>query len=325
MDTVTRTQPAGSVADAAAAITESVGAVLAGRDESVAIAVACLLAGGHLLIEDIPGVGKTLLAQALAASVGGSFHRIQGTPDLLPGDVLGAMVPYGDGRSDVASGFELRFRAGPIFSNVVVFDELNRANPRTQAALLEATEERAVTVDGQTRPLPDPFLLVATQNPIEMAGTYPLGEGALDRFAAVVTLGRAGRADEADVLTGRRGRGRLGEVRAVVDTTDLVAARSVVQATSVADPIAHYVIDLLDATRQHPRVTLGASTRGGVAVVSLAKAWAAVAGRRYVVPDDVMAVAEAGLAHRLVVPGGNLALGREVVAECLAAVPAPAL
>src|SRR5690606_41028568 len=146
------------------------------------------------------------------------------------------------GHSD---GFDLRFRPGPIFSNVVVFDELNRANPRTQSALLEATEEAAVTVDGQTRPLPDPFLLVATQNPIEMAGTYPLGEGALDRFAAVVTLGRANRADETDVLTGRRGRTRLSEVTAVVDTTDLVAARAAVHAAHVADPIAHYGIDLL--------------------------------------------------------------------------------
>ncbi|HWL45677.1 MAG TPA: MoxR family ATPase [Ilumatobacter sp.] len=319
---MTRTESGLTVAETAQAITASVGAVLAGRDESVATAVACLLSGGHLLIEDIPGVGKTLLAQALAASVGGSFHRIQGTPDLLPGDVLGGMVPQREGHGD---GFDLRFRAGPIFSNVVVFDELNRANPRTQAALLEATEEAAVTVDGHTRPLPDPFLLVATQNPVEMAGTYPLGEGALDRFAAVVTLGRPARADEADVLTGRRGRTRLGDVRAVVDTTDLVAACSAVRATSVADPIAHYVIDLLEATRQHPRVTLGASTRGGVAVVGLAKAWAAIAGRRYVVPDDVLAVAEAGLAHRIVVPGGTLATGRDVVAECIAQVPAPAL
>lgn len=314
--------------DVAAAITEAVGSVVAGRDEAVATAVGCLLAGGHLLIEDIPGVGKTLLAQALAASVGGSFHRIQGTPDLLPGDVIGAMVPYrsdATGGPGTVGGFELRFRPGPIFSNVVLFDELNRANPRTQAALLEATEERAVTVDGQTRPLPDPFVLVATQNPIEMAGTYPLGEGALDRFAAVLTLGRPGRADEADVLTGRRGRNRLGELTAVVDTADLTAARAAVRATSIADPVAHYVIDLLEATRRHVQVTLGASTRGGVAVVHLAKARAAVAGRRYVIPDDVRAVAESALAHRIIVPGGSLDAGRAVVAECLVQVPAPAL
>lgn len=305
------------VADTAQAITDSVGAVLAGRTESVEVAVACLLAGGHLLIEDLPGVGKTLLAQSLAASVGGSFHRIQGTADLLPGDVVGAMVPGGEG------GFDLHFRPGPIFSNVVVFDELNRANPRTQAALLEAAEEGAVTVDGQTRPLPDPFLLVATQNPTEMAGTYPLGEGALDRFAASVSPGRAARDDEVAVLTGRRGRTRLAGVRAVVDTADLVAARHAVHATAIADAVAHYVVDLLDATRRHPRVTLGASTRGGVAVVALAKARAAMAGRHYVVPADVAAVAVAGLAHRIVVSGGGLTAGREVVAECLERVPAP--
>jgi MoxR-like ATPase len=306
------------VADTARAITDSVGTVLAGRDDAVATAVACLLSGGHLLIEDIPGVGKTLLAQALAASIGGSFHRIQGTPDLLPSDVIGSMVPHGD-------GFELHFRPGPIFSNVVVFDELNRANPRSQAALLEATEEGAVTVDGQTRPLPDPFLLVATQNPAEMTGTYPLGEGAVDRFAAVVTPGRAARADEVEVLTGRRGRTQLRHVHAVVDTTDLVAARQVVRATFIADPIAHYVIDLLEATRAHPRVTLGASTRGGVAVVGLAKARAAMAGRHYVVPDDVAAVALPGLAHRIGVAGGTLDTGREIVADCLARIAAPTL
>jgi MoxR-like ATPase len=182
----------GQVAETADRIARSVGQVMAGREEAIRTALACVLSGGHLLIEDIPGVGKTLLAQALAASVGGSFHRIQGTPDLLPGDVTGTMVPHGD-------GFELRFRPGPMFSNIVVFDELNRANPRTQSALLEATEEAAVTVDGVTRELPSPFLLIATQNPVEMTGTYPLGEGALDRFAAVVSPGRA--------AARRRGRG----------------------------------------------------------------------------------------------------------------------
>ena len=164
-------EPARAVAEVAAManrISESVASVLAGRAAATSTCLACLFSGGHLLIEDIPGVGKTLLAQTLARSVGGSFHRIQGTPDLLPGDVTGTMVPHGD-------GFELVFRPGPIFSNLVVFDELNRANPRTQSALLEATEEAAVTVDGDTRALPAPFLLVATQNPIEMTGTYPLG------------------------------------------------------------------------------------------------------------------------------------------------------
>ena len=200
-------------------IVDAVDRVVAGQREAAEMAAACLLSSGHLLIEDIPGVGKTLLAQVVAAAVGGTFHRIQGTPDLLPGDVTGSMVPDHD-------TFRLRFRPGPMFANVVVFDELNRTNPRTQSALLEAAEEATVTIDGTTHSLPDPFMLVATQNPIELAGTYRLGEGALDRFAAVVTPGRAGFDDEVDVLTGRRGRKLLHDVTAVasLDTVDRRAA-----------------------------------------------------------------------------------------------------
>ena len=229
------------------------------------------------------------------------------------------MVPHGD------DGFELTFRPGPIFSNIVVFDELNRANPRTQSALLEATEESAVTIDGETRALPKPFLLVATQNPIEMTGTYPLGEGALDRFAAVVTPGRASADDEVEVLTGRRGRSILKTVQPVVDIESVEAARGVVREVYVADAIARYVVALLDATREHPRVRLGASTRGGVALVGLAKARAAIDGRHYVVPDDVAALASAALAHRVLVAGGtgSVQAGRAVVDECLAQVPPP--
>jgi MoxR-like ATPase len=228
------------------------------------------------------------------------------------------MVPHGD-------DFELRFRAGPIFSNVVVFDELNRANPRTQSALLEATEENAVTIDGRTRPLPQPFLLVATQNPIEMTGTYPLGEGARDRFAAVVTPGRASADDEVEVLTGRRGRSTLNTVRPVVDVEDLVAVQHVVAGVAVADIIARYVVALLDSTRQHPSVRLGASTRGGVALVGLAKASAAMAGRSYVVPDDVVSMAEAALSHRVLVAegSGSLSVARTLVSECVSRIAVP--
>ncbi len=307
-----------SVTTTADLIRRSLRGVVAGRIDTIDTLVACVLARGHVLIEDIPGVGKTLLAQALAASIGGSFHRIQGTPDLLPGDVTGTMVPHGD-------DFELRFRPGPIFSNVVVFDELNRANPRTQSALLEATEEGAVTVDGTTRELPSPFVLVATQNPIEMAGTYPLGEGALDRFMAVVTPGRAGVDDEVEVLTGRRGRTQLSEVEPVVDIADVVAAQHVVGRVAIADSIARWIVEVLAATRSHPKVRLGASTRGGVALVQLAKARAAMAGRAYVVPDDVVALAVPALAHRLIVAnaGGLVDAGREVASECIERVPPP--
>lgn len=309
---------AARVAAVAGRVARSLERVLAGRDDTIDTSIACLLSGGHLLIEGIPGVGKTLLAQSLAASIGGSFHRIQGTPDLLPGDVTGTMMPHGD-------GFDLRFRPGPVFSNIVVFDELNRANPRTQSALLEATEEAAVTVDGTTRELPTPFLLVATQNPLEMTGTYPLAEGALDRFAAVVTPGRADADAEVAILTGERGRNVLPSIEPVVDIGDLIGARTVVDATYVAEPVARYVVALLDATREHPRVRLGASTRGGVALVGLAKARAAMAGRHYVVPDDVTNVAESALAHRVVVADGrgSVRAGREVIAECVANVPAP--
>jgi MoxR-like ATPase len=306
------------VADVAEAVRTASTGVIAGREDTIDTALACLFARGHLLIEDIPGVGKTLLAQTLAASIGGSFHRIQGTPDLLPGDVTGTMIPHGDTH-------ELRFRAGPIFSNIVVFDELNRANPRTQSALLEATEEAVVTVDGTTRELPVPFALIATQNPVEMAGTYPLGEGALDRFTAVVTPGRAGPTEEVEVLTGRRGRTQLRAVAPVVDIGDVVAAQSAVAGVYVADPIARWVVDVLAATRTHPRVRLGASTRGGVALIGLAKARAAMSGRHYVVPDDVVALGVAALAHRVIVSNsdGSVEAGRAVVSECIAQVPVP--
>ena len=192
------------------------------------VSVATLLAGGHLLIEDIPGVGKTLLAQVLARSVGGTFHRIQGTSDLLPGDITGSMVP--SGQLDVDG---MRFRPGPVFANIVVFDELNRATPRTQSALLELAEESTVTVDGVCHRLPDPFMLVATQNPIDIAGTYGLGEGALDRFHAVITPGRASAASEVEVLTGRRGRSMLDAVEPVATLDDLITAREVVATVQI--------------------------------------------------------------------------------------------
>ena len=311
--------PVAQVAETAERVAASMGSVLAGREDSIRLAIACLLSGGHLLIEDIPGVGKTLLAQALAASVGGSFHRIQGTPDLLPGDVTGTMMPHGD-------SFELRFRPGPIFSNIVVFDELNRANPRTQSALLEATEEGAVTVDGSTRELPSPFLLVATQNPVEMTGTYPLGEGALDRFAAVVTPGERGPDDEVEVLTGRRGRNILQVGRAGG------RHRRRRRRPRRRRPHVHGRRDRPlrgRDPRRHPRSIreCGSAPRRAAAWRSSVspRSHAAMAGRHYVVPDDVVSVADAALAHRVIVVDGDgsVRAGREVVAECLARVPAP--
>jgi MoxR-like ATPase len=309
-----------AVAALGARLIGTIDAVVAGKHDAVEIGVATLLAGGHLLIEDLPGVGKTLLAQVLARSVGGTFHRIQGTSDLLPGDITGSMVP--GGQLDVDS---MRFRPGPVFANVVVFDELNRATPRTQSALLELAEEATVTVDGVSHRLPDPFLLVATQNPIDIAGTYGLGEGALDRFHAVVTPGRASPSAEVEVLTGRRGRSMLDAVEPVTSLGELAQARTTVATVQVSDAVAGYVVDLLQATRDDPRVRVGASTRGGVAIIALARAFAALDGRSYVTPHDVVRCAVPALAHRLAGSTGAVAAGRELATECVERVVPPTI
>jgi MoxR-like ATPase len=313
--------PTANAAELGARLVSAIDAVVAGQHAVAEIAVATLFARGHLLIEDIPGVGKTLLAQVLARAVGGTFGRIQGTPDLLPGDVTGSMMPI----SDAAGSTRLEFRPGPVFANVVVFDELNRATPRTQSALLEAAEEATVTVDGTSHRLPSPFMLVATQNPIEIAGTYGLGEGSLDRFAAVVTPGRASAEFELDVVTGRRGRTMLRAIDPLTTPDVIAVVQDEVASVQVSDAVGEYVVALLGATRQHPAVRLGASTRAGVSLVGLARARAALSGRTYVVPDDVARVAVASLAHRILVmeSGGSTTAGRQAIEECLAAVPVP--
>jgi MoxR-like ATPase len=308
------------VAALGARLVDSIDGVIAGKHDVAEVAVATILSGGHLLIEDIPGVGKTLLAQAMARSIGGTFHRIQGTSDLLPGDITGSMVP--SGRLDADS---MTFRPGPVFANIVVFDELNRATPRTQSALLELAEEATVTVDGVARPLPDPFMIVATQNPIDIAGTYGLGDGSLDRFRAVVTPGRAPAAAELEVLTGRRGRSLLDTLHPVADADDLVAARNAVANVRISDAVGGYVVRILEATREHPSIRVGASTRGGVAVVALARAFAAMSGRSFITPDDVVRAAGPGLAHRVAGSHTSVDDGRELVADCLAGVAPPSL
>ena len=296
----------------------TIDAVLAGKHDVAEVAVATLLSGGHLLIEDIPGVGKTLLAQVIARSIGGTFHRIQGTSDLLPGDITGSMVPTG--RLDLDS---MTFRPGPVFANIVVFDELNRATPRTQSALLELAEEATVTVDGVVHPLPDPFMIVATQNPVDIAGTYGLGEGSLDRFRAVVTPGRAPAAAELEVLTGRRGRTVLDAVQPVATLDQLDAARAAVAAVHVSDAVGGYVVQLLRATREHPSIHVGTSTRGGVAVVALAHAFAAMADRTFITPGDVVQASGPALAHRVTGAHVGVDVGRELIADCLAGIDPP--
>lgn len=298
------------------------GAVIAGRDAAIDTAIACLLAGGHLLIEDVPGVGKTVLAHTLALSAGGTFRRIQGTADLLPGDVVGGLAPAADGRT-------LQFRPGPLFANVVMFDELNRANPRTQSALLEAMEEGQVSVDGVTTPLPSPFLVIATQNSLDIVGTYRLGEVAADRFMASVTLGRATPDEELAVVTGRAGRAQLRHLTAITTPDAITSVRRAVDDVQLPDAVGRYVVELLGATRTHPSVVLGASTRAGVAWVQMAKAVAAMASRSYVVPHDIVSTAHAAIAHRLLLvesavrdrEHGNLR--RSIVDDCIASVPAP--
>ncbi len=311
--------PVARATEVGGAVVDVIEHVVAGRPELAELATACLLSGGHLLVEDIPGVGKTLLAQAMAAAVGGSFRRIQGTVDLLPGDVTGTMMPDRERDERDHDRLSLRFRPGPIFANVVVFDELNRTAPRTQSALLEAAEEGTVTVDGVSHPLPRPFFVVATQNPIDIAGTYRLGEGTLDRFAAVLSPGRPSVDDELAVLAGRRGRRQLHDVRPVATLGELEAAQEAVAGLAVPEVVSRFVVELLAATRSHPRVKLGASTRGGLAVLGMARALAALRGRDYVVPDDVATVAGAALSHRVIVHDGDGSTtgGRAVVAECL--------
>jgi len=310
----------GDVAELGVRIVATIDAVIAGKHDVAEVAVATLLSGGHLLIEDIPGVGKTLLAQVLARSIGGTFHRIQGTSDLLPGDITGSMVP--SGRLDADS---MKFRPGPVFANVVVFDELNRATPRTQSALLELAEEATVTVDGVVHPLPDPFIIVATQNPIDIAGTYGLGDGSLDRFRAVVTPGRAPAAAELEVLTGRRGRTMLDAVEPVATLRELGAARSAVARVHISDAIGAYVVQLLQATREHPAIRMGASTRGGVAVVALARAFAAMSGRSFITPDDIVRSAGPALAHRIAGTHATVDVSREQIADCLAGITPPTI
>jgi MoxR-like ATPase len=311
--------PVPSVAhELGAALVANVERVVRGRGDAVRLAVATVLAGGHLLVEDAPGHGKTLLAKALARSVGGVFRRAQGTPDLLPTDLTGVSV------FRPASG-TWEFRPGPLFGNVVVVDELNRATPRTQSALLEAMEERQVTVDGTTYRLPEVFVVVATQNPMEHAGTFPLVEGQRDRLSVVLELGHPGAAAERALLLGEGGVAQLDELAPVADLAAVLAAQQAVRAVHLAPAVADHVVALGEATRRHPGVALGQSPRASLALVQVAKAWAAMHGRAYVTPDDVRHLAPAVLAHRLVLAGGGVdhRAAAELVRRLLAGLPVP--
>ena len=269
---------------------------LLGKTEVIELALVALLAEGHLLIEDVPGVGKTLLARSLARSLGCTFHRIQFTPDLLPSDLLGTSVFH------QPSG-QFQFQPGPIFAQVVLADEINRATPRTQSALLEAMNDRQVTIDGQSRPLGPPFLVLATQNPYEFEGTYPLPESQLDRFLLRIAIGYPDRAAEKAVLAARRNGGAVEALPAVLAAPEVVALQQRVRQVRVDESLSDYILDLVSATRKHPDVHLGASTRAALALDRAAQALALLRQRDYVIPDDVKQLVGPVLGHRLQTKG----------------------
>lgn len=303
--------------EVAASLVGAVSRTLRGKPDAVRLAVTCVLGGGHLLIDDLPGTGKTLLGKSIARAMGGRFGRVQCTPDLLPADLTGSTV-FRQGTG------EWEFRAGPIFANVVLVDEINRATPRTQSALLEPMEERQVTVDGSTHPLPEPYLVIATQNPLGQAGTFPLPESQLDRFALVLTLGLPDRDAERDVVTGRGGVDVLDEVLAVTSPEAVAAAVREVRRVHVASPVVEYLLDLTDSVRADPRVTYGPSPRASSALLHLARAHAAVCGRRYVTPDDVVALIANAYAHRVSIGGRvDTAVAWHVVSQAVSSTPVP--
>ncbi|HEX4015795.1 MAG TPA: MoxR family ATPase [Frankiaceae bacterium] len=298
---------------------EAIETVIDGKAAVIRTALVVLFAEGHLLIEDVPGVGKTMLAKALAASMSGTVRRIQFTPDLLPSDVTGVSV-YEPERH------VFEFRPGAVFANVVIGDEINRASPKTQSALLECMEERQVTVDGVTYSMEPPFFVVATQNPVEMEGTYPLPEAQRDRFTAQVAMGYPSGDAELAMLNSHAGGEPLEDLEPVTTAAEVSALSAVVRQVHVADDVRRYVVDLVTASRRHPELRLGASPRAGLQLLRTARAAAALEGRAYVLPDDVQALAGAVLSHRLLLSPEAAANRRQpydIVNELVARVPLP--
>lgn len=311
--------PFRGTAEVVAAIRASVAGFIRGKDEVIDLAVVCLLAEGHLLLDDVPGVGKTSLARALANSLGVRWNRVQFTPDVLPSDVTGVSV-FNQG----TGAFE--FHPGPVFASVVLADEINRATPRTQAALLEAMEERTVSVDGTTHHLPSPFIVIATQNPVDMAGTYPLPEAQLDRFLIRAAIGYPAHAAEVSVVTDHHLGVRVSTISPVVTPAEVVALIAAAEAVAVDPSVLDYIVRLVSWTRAAPGVTLGASPRGSVSLLRAVRARALAGGRSFATPTDVQALAEPVLAHRIVIDVDGAArgvTGESVIADAVAAVPAP--
>jgi MoxR-like ATPase len=300
-------------------VVASLGSAVHASPQTLRLPLLCLFAQGHVLVEDVPGVGKTVLAKALARSLELTFHRVQFTPDLLPADVTGVNV------FDRQSG-TFRFRPGPVFANIVLVDEINRASPKTQSALLEAMQETQVTVDGTTHVLERPFLVIATQNPVEYEGTFPLPEAQLDRFAVRMTIGYPPHAEEARMLEEQTTSPPLDHLRPVAGHAELLDAIAATRRVHVEESITRYVVALLRHTRASGHLALGGSPRSGIALLSLAKARALVEGRDFVLPEDVQALAGAVLAHRLILAPEARATGitaDELVAEAVSATPVP--
>ena len=296
---------------------ENINGVIIGKEKVVDLVLAGVIAGGHILIEDTPGTGKTLLAKTLAASINGNFARIQFTPDLLPADITGLNI-----YDQAESRFE--FVKGPILTNILLADEINRATPRTQSALLEAMEEKQVTVDGTTYPLPAPFVVIATENPVETAGTFPLPEAQLDRFMMHLSMGSLSIADEVRMLNAISEEHKADKTEAVCDLEDILRLRSEADTVYIHDDLKEYIVKLVQKTREHKAVQMGVSPRGTLCLLKASKAWAFMQGRKYVLPDDVKDMAGYVLPHRIIVYAGrDIAAKRRVVDEILGIVEVP--
>jgi MoxR-like ATPase len=300
-------------------VMQNVELVILGKEQELRMTMVALLCEGHLLIEDVPGVGKTMLARAISRSIGSTYRRIQFTPDMLPSDVTGVSVFN-------QKTLEFEFRPGPLMAQIVLADEINRATPKTQSALLEAMEERQMTVDGHTYEMERPFLVLATQNPIEYEGTFPLPEAQVDRFMMRIRLGYPLKRHEIDILNQQARRHPIESLAQVVSVEELMAAQEAVKEIYIDDAIKEYIVDLVTVTRDHPDVYLGASPRGSLALFRAARAWAAISGRDFVLPDDVKLLAEPTLAHRLIVsPSARIKNvdTRNVIEDALTHTPVP--
>ncbi len=308
-----------SINDLALRLRQNVQKVIVGKEHAIDIALAAVLCEGHILLEDVPGIGKTTLARALAVSLGCSFRRIQFTPDLLPSDVVGI-----NWFNQKAQSFE--YRPGPVMSQVVLADEINRATPRTQSAMLEAMQERQVTVDGVTRPVPRPFLVLATQNPVELEGTFPLPEAQLDRFLLRLQIGYPDETEEAQILLRFGQEDPLATLDPVSTPEEVLEMQELRKQVRIEDTLLSYAVDVARATREHNEILLGASPRATLGLYQMAQAWAAVAGREFVVPDDIKMMAPHVLTHRLIMAPQAQLRGRraeELVADIVDQVPVP--